>query len=346
MSDSFVNRIATHPRVTESELRSPPSQPSRPVPRGPAGTPNGQHRMPPPSRMPPPPPLPPTRAIASRSGWRQPVATALIGLVLCLQILGTMAYLPWTPGLFIGGGLDRLVEFGAANGYALARAVRLIADIVICVFWAFMLIASSRLGADVPPKLLPGERGWQFNQKRVAYLGPLLVLMSGHVIGALIAKAGFWPLAIPFELGGHIGMAGLLYVILIPEGRHRLIVIEDVQRGGVSSRVHVSSGFYSRNKGRRWLVIRHDQLRGAELNDPLWARIFDTAHLELVYVDANWQPTRQVVRCIGTKDDLASIVSYLNGSFLARRPANYGQPVIRMNTDQPPIFHDEEWKPF
>lgn len=342
MSESFIERHIRQAKAAgqmRGQQQSSGEMQGR-MPHPDMPRPHSQKR---PLAPPDPPPFPPNRALATRPRWRQPITTLAIFVIFVVQTLGTLGTLPWVPGVFVGGGLDRIVDFALEQGWPFAPVVKTIGNFVFCFYWGLMVIASSGLGADAPPRLMPGERGWQFNQKRVAYLGPLIVLLSGHFVGAYIASAGFWPLAIPFEIGGDLGMAGLLYVALIPEGRRRLIIIEDLRRDGQSSRIHISAGFYSKIKGRRWLAIRHDQLRGAELNDPLWARVFNTAHLDLTYLDSSWEPFSQSIKCIGTKDDLAHIVSFLNGIFMARRPPNYGQPIMRFDVSQNAHRLDEEW---
>lgn len=344
MSDSFTDRFAGSANAREPATGPRHAAPSQPHmhPRTPTSSAPPLHPSLRPL-IPVPTPFPPKRALVKKPRWRQPVTTFAIALIFAAQMLGTYGMSPWVPNVFIGGGLERIVDYAFDQGWGFASPIKTVSNALFCLYWGLMLVASSGLGADVPPRLMPGERGWQFNQKRVAYLGPLLVLLAGHFIGAFIAASGFWPLAIFFEIGGHLGMAGLLYIWLIPEGRRRLIIIEDLRRDGQASRIHISSGFYSNSKGRRWLAIRHDQLRGAELNDPLWARIFNTAHLELTYVDSSWQPYTQVIKCIGTKDDLSLIVSFLNGIFMARRPANYGQPIMRFDVGNHAQRIDEEW---
>jgi hypothetical protein len=286
---------------------------------------------------PPPPPKPEKKR-------RQPVITGFIAIVLVLQLMGTFGITHWTPGLFVGGGIDRIVNYAAENGFEEASFVKLAIDATTCLFWAIMLLASSGLGTDSPPRIMPGERGGIYHQRRVAYLPPLLALLACHVVGAMIASTGLWVLALPFELGGHVGMAILLYIFLIPEGRRRLVVVEDVAGAGAGSRFHVSAGVY--RKGRRWLAVRHDHLRGAELHDPLWARLFNTAHLEITYLDNGLNLTTQIIKGIGTKDELADIVALMNGRFRYGRPLLHTLPPSYANGPQRPHHQDEESAPF
>lgn len=271
---------------------------------------------------------------------RQPLITCFIASILLLQLLGTVGWIGWAPGLFVGGGIDRIVEFAIRQGFEAASIVKLATNACICVYWAVMLLASSGLGADAPPRLVPGEKGWQFGQRRTAYVPPLLLLLGLHLVGALIASTGWWLLALPFEMGGHLGIAALLYVLLIPEGRRRLVIIEDIDGKGLSNRMYVSSGFNA--KCRKWLAIRHDHLRGTELCDPLWARLLNTAHLEITYLDNNLAHCSQVIKCIGTKDEMATIVSILNGRFRQGRPLLYTLPPSYANAPQRPARVDEE----
>jgi hypothetical protein len=41
--------------------------------------------------------------------------------------------------------------------------------------------------------------------------------------------------------------------------------------------------------------VRHDHLRAAELHDPLWARLFNTAHLEITYTGNGLNLTTQII---------------------------------------------------
>lgn len=296
----------------------------------------GGHAASPAQGRPQPPPPGPKRS--------QPLITAFIAIILLLQILGTVGATNWTPGVFVGGGIDRIIDYAVENGFQEAIVIKVAIDALTCVFWAIMLLASSGLGSDSPPRIMPGERGGIYHQRRVAYLPPLLALLACHAVGAMIASIGLWVLALPFELGGHIGMAILLYIFLIPEGRRRLVVVEDVAGAGAGSRLHVSAGVY--RKGRRWLAVRHDHLRAAELHDPLWARLFNTAHLEITYLDNGLNLTTQVIKGIGSKDELATIVAFLNGRFRYGRPLLHTLPPSYANAPQRPHRHDEESSPF
>jgi len=288
-----------------------------------------------------PSPTPAPAPLRRPSGrWRM---STVIGLVLVAQVAGSAGWIHWTPGLLLQGGLERLIDWGVGKGWRLAVWARTALDLALCGYWLVLLAASTGLGADAPPIVMTGEAGFSFTQRRVAYLPAFALLAACHLAGALIASTGWWVLALPFEMGGQLVMAVLLYVFLIPEGPRKLLLIEDLHRGGLTTRVHISPGPFARD--RRWLTIRHDHLRGAELLDPLWARLCNAAHIELTYLDPGLMLCTQVVKAIGVKRDVAFLVAKLNGSFRTGRPllhtlppsfANVPQAAVRVDPEAPP----------
>lgn len=275
------------------------------------------------------------KALAQRRRNHRDLLTALVVAVAACQILGTAGKIPWTPGLFLHGGFERLIDYAAAEGFAFAAWLTLGMNIVLCVYWVVLSLATSRLGQDVPPGWNPArEQHWVLPQRRIAYLWPVVLLLASHAVGAAIAATGWWLLAIPFETGGHLGMAYLLYLWLVPEARKALVVVADVGGNGFDSRLYLTTGRFGR--GRRWTPIRHDHLRAAVMHAPLRARLLNHADLELAYLDAWNQHEADVMRAAGSPQQIADLVAYLNGQFRDGRPLPYTLPPSYANTPQPP----------
>jgi hypothetical protein len=255
-------------------------------------------------------------------------------VIFIVQVLGTAGWMPWTPGLLLHGGWERVIDYAISIGFEQVRWLKLAWSGVICVYWLVLLFACSRLGKDEPPGIDPArERGWVLTQRRVAYVWPLAMLLGCHALGAVIASTGWWVLAVPFEIGGHIGMATLLYVLLVPEARRSLVIVEDFGGKGVNSRLHLTAGL--RGGGRRWGTIRHDRIRGVAMHSPLWARLLGVAHLELTYLET-WNELRvDVVRAAGSTKQVARDVARIS-AIREGRPLIHTLPPSFANTPQPP----------
>lgn len=269
-----------------------------------------------------------------RGRIQRDVITLIVAAVATCQILGTANKISWTPGLLLHGGVERLIDYAIQHGFGFATWIKLGMDGIICGYWVVLCLASSRLCQDNSPASNPATEVHKIMiQRRIAYLWPLILLILSHIIGAAIAARGWWLLAIPFEMGGHLGMAFLLYVFLVQEARSSLVIVLDVSAGGkcFGNRLHITSG----TCGRRWSAIRHDHFREAAMRSPLWARLLGVADLEILYLDA-WNE-RQVVliRAIGSSKEVAIIVARLNGPFRDGRALVFTLPPSFANTPQP-----------
>lgn len=265
--------------------------------------------------------------------WRDSV-TAVVAVILTFQVLGTGDWISWTPGLLLHGGWERVIDFALTEGYEQAQWLKLAWSGVICLYWLVLLLACSRLGQDAPPAINPArELSWSITQRRVAYIWPIAILLVSHAIGAFITSTGWWVLAIPFELGGHIGMATVLYLLLVPEARRSLMVVEDFGGKGVNSRVQKTAGLG--NGGRRWDSIPHDRLRGVAMHSPLWARLLGVAHVELTYLATSNVLKVDVIRAAGSTKEVAIFVAKAI-AIREGRPLLHTLPPSCANTPQPP----------
>jgi hypothetical protein len=259
--------------------------------------------------------------------------TLVVAFIALCQVLGTADVIPWTPGVFLHGGLERLVHWGAGEGYAAAGWAGKAGQVVFSIYWVVLTLACSRLAAEaVPMGRFPVERSYLLAQRRVAYLAPLLVLLAGHAIGAWIAANVHWLLAIPFELGGHMGMAVLLYLFLVPEARRALVIVVDLAQNGLNNRVHFTGRV--RTTDRRWASVTHHHLRMVTARSPLLARLLGSAHLEFTYIDASNNLRSEVLKYMDSKAMVAYWAAFLNGAFhtnnamLYTLPPNYQVPGV------------------
>jgi hypothetical protein len=251
--------------------------------------------------------------------------TVLVAVIALCQVLGTLDVTSWTPGIFLHGGLERFVHWGAAQGWAAAGWATKAGQVVFSVYWVVLALACSRLAAEaVPIGRFPSEFSYVLAQRRVAYLAPLLLLLAGHAAGAWVAAHWHWLLAVPLELGGHLGMAVLLYMILVPEARRAVVIVVDRVHKGLNNRVHFTGRV--RTMDRRWVSVTHHRLRQVTARAPLLARLLGSAHLELTYLDASNSLRTEVLKYMDSKTKVAEWAAYLNGAFHSNNATLYDLP--------------------
>lgn len=265
--------------------------------------------------------------------------TLVVGLIALCQVLGTADVTSWTPGIFLHGGLERFVQWGAEQGWAAAGWASKAGQVVFSVYWVVLTLACSRLAAEaVPVGRYPAEFSYVLTQRRLAYVAPLLVLLAGHAVGAWVANHLHWLLAVPFELGGHVGMAVLLYLFLVPEARHALVIVVDRAQNGLNNRVHFTRRV--RTTDRRWESVTHHRLRQVTVRAPLLARLLGSAHLEFTHLDASNTLCTEVLRYMDSKAKVAEWSAYLMGPFHSNNatvydlPPNFQVPGQPTNTGQ------------
>lgn len=271
-------------------------------------------------------------ALRQRRNRVRDLTALCVGVVALVQVLGTANVIGWMPGLLVHGGLDRLVVWGVQRGFTAANWLHQAGQIVISAYWVILALACSHLAAEEPPVgQAPVERSWLLRQRRVAYLAPLAVLLAGHAIGWWVALTVHWLLAIPFELGGTVGMAVLLYLLLVPEARRAVVIVADLAKAGLNN--HIQFTARVRTFDRRWAPpIYHHHVVGVAMRSPLYARLLGSAHLEFIYVDNRNNRYTEVVKFMGSKAEVAVWAAYLNGPFrstnarLFTLPPNYLAP--------------------
>lgn len=296
-----------------------------------ARTPRGEAKGQAPAAGPPPPDEAFSKAVAEgqerhrQERRKRDRLTAVVAFTALLQVLGTADVVSWTPGIFLHGGLERFVHWGAAQGWAAAGWASKAGQVVFCIYWVGLALACSRLAAEaVPMGRFPAEFSYVLVQRRVAYLAPLVVLLAGHLVGAWVAAHLHWLLAVPFELGGHVGMAALLYLILAPEARCALVIVVDRAQKGLNNRVHFTGRV--RTLDRRWASVTHHRVRQVTARAPLLARLLGSAHMEITYLDA-WNGLRtEELKYMDSKTKVAEWTSFLNGPFHSNNATTYDLP--------------------